>query len=69
MSAVVTLSPCLTRVMSDDDASIEVAQLARIVERIQCAASAIPIPEREYVAKALLAYALNLKPHAIPAQE
>ena len=59
MEAVPMHPPCLTRVMTDDDAGVEIAQISRIVARIQLALGAVPGAEREYIAQALLDYAMK----------
>ena len=42
-----TMSPrCLTRVMIDDDCSVEVAQLQLVMQRIQCTLHDIPASQR-----------------------
>lgn len=55
-----TISPrCLTRVMIDDDYSVEVAQLQLVMQRIQCTLHDIPPSQREYIANALLNLAVS----------
>ncbi len=52
-------SRCLTRVMIDDDCSIEVAQLQSVMHRIQRMLHDIPQGQREYIANALLNLAVS----------
>jgi hypothetical protein len=49
---------CLTRVMVGD-ASVEVAQLQAVMQRIQQSLRSIPAEQREYVANALLNLAVS----------
>jgi hypothetical protein len=65
MRALLLRSLCLTRVVTDDDAGVEVAQVATIIERIQQALGSLPPTERDYVAKALLAYATGMVQRAV----
>lgn len=50
---------CLTRVMTDDDRGVEVAQLQSVMQRIQSALRDMPIAQREYIANALLNLAVS----------
>ena len=50
---------CLTRVMTDDDHGIEVAQLQSVMQRIQSALRDVPPAQREYIANALLNLAVT----------
>jgi hypothetical protein len=50
---------CLTRVMTDDDHGIEVAQLQLVMQRIQSALRDMPPAQREYIANALLNLAVS----------
>ena len=54
MSSPMTQSQCLTRWVSDDEFAVEVAQLQKIMERIQSALHEIPQRQRSYIANALL---------------
>ena len=40
----------LTRVMTDDDRGVEIAQLQSVLERIQSALRDVPLAQREYIA-------------------
>lgn len=51
-------SRCLTRVVTDDNDVIDVAQLPSVMHAIQRALSNVPAPEREYIATALLNFAV-----------
>lgn len=50
---------CLTRVMIDDDCSVEVAQLQLVMQRIQFTLRDVPASQREYIANALLNLAVS----------
>lgn len=50
---------CLTRVMTDDDRGVEVAQLQSVMQRIQSALRDMPTAQREYIANALLNLAVS----------
>jgi len=52
---------CLTRVMTDDDRSVEIAQLQTVMQRIQSALRDVPLAQREYIANALLTLAVSLQ--------
>ena len=54
----------LTRVMTDDDRGVEVAQLQSVLERIQSALRDVPLAQREYIANALLTLAVSLQTDA-----
>lgn len=45
---------CLTRVVIDDEVTLEVAQLQAVMHRIQCMLHDVPQVQREYIANALL---------------
>jgi hypothetical protein len=55
---------CLTRVMTDDDGSVEIAQLQLVLQRIQSALRDVPLAQREYIANALLNLAVSLQTDA-----
>lgn len=50
---------CLTRVMTDDEHGLEVAQLQSVMHRIQGALMNVPQAQREYIANALLNLAVS----------
>lgn len=50
---------CLTRVMTDDDRGVEVAQLQSVMHRIQSSLRNVPQAQREYIANALLNLAVS----------
>ena len=50
---------CLTRVMTDDDRGVEVAQLQWVMQRIQRSLGHVPEAHREYLAHALLDLAVS----------
>ncbi len=54
----------LTRVMTDDDCAVEVAQLQSVLGRIQSALRDVPLAQREYIANALLNLAVTLQTDA-----
>jgi hypothetical protein len=54
----------LTRVMTDDDGSVEIAQLQLVLQRIQSALRDVPLAQREYIANALLTLAVSLQTDA-----
>jgi hypothetical protein len=58
MNAVVA-HRCLTRVMTDDDRGLEVAQLQSVMHRIQSSLRDMPMAQREYIANALLNLAVT----------
>lgn len=55
---------CLTRVMTDDDCGVEIAQLQSVMQRIQGALRDVPLAQREYIANALLNLAVSLQTEA-----
>ena len=55
---------CLTRVMTDDDGGVEIAQLQSVMQRIQSALRDVPLAQREYIANALLTLAVSLQTDA-----
>ena len=55
---------CLTRVMTDDDRGVEIAQLQSVMQRIQSALRDVPLAQREYIANALLTLAVSLQTEA-----
>jgi len=55
---------CLTRVMTDDDRGVEIAQLQSVMQRIQNALRDVPLAQREYIANALLTLAVSLQTDA-----
>ena len=55
---------CLTRVMTDDDRGVEIAQLQLVMQRIQNALRDVPLAQREYIANALLNLAVSLQTEA-----
>ena len=55
---------CLTRVMTDDDRGVEIAQLQSVLQRIQSALRDVPPAQREYIANALLTLAVSLQTDA-----
>ena len=55
---------CLTRVMTDDDCGVEIAQLPSVMQRIQSALRDVPLAQREYIANALLILAVSLQTEA-----
>jgi hypothetical protein len=55
---------CLTRVMTDDDRAVEIAQLQSVMQRIQGALRDVPLAQREYIANALLNLAVSLQTDA-----
>jgi hypothetical protein len=55
---------CLTRVMTDDDRGVEIAQLPAVMQRIQNALRDVPLAQREYIANALLSLAVSLQTEA-----
>jgi hypothetical protein len=55
---------CLTRVMTDDDRGVEIAQLQAVMQRIQGALRDVPLAQREYIANALLNLAVSLQTEA-----
>ena len=58
MNAVVSRR-CLTRVMTDDDRGVEIAQLQSVMHRIQGSLRDVPMAQREYIANALLSLAVS----------
>jgi hypothetical protein len=52
---------CLTRVMTDDDRGVEIAQLQTVMQRIQSALRDVPLAQRDYIANALLTLAVSLQ--------
>lgn len=50
---------CLTRVVIDDERTIEVAQLQAAMQRIQSRLNGVPPAQREYIANALLNLAVE----------
>jgi hypothetical protein len=54
----------LTRVMTDDDRGVEVAQLQSVLQRIQSALRDVPLAQREYIANALLTLAVSRQTEA-----
>lgn len=50
---------CLTRVVTDDDCCVEVAQLQAALHTIQRALKDVPSSERHYIAEALLSFAVE----------
>lgn len=50
---------CLTRVVIDDERTIEVAQLQAAMQRIQSRLNNVPPAQREYIANALLNLAVE----------
>jgi len=58
MSSVVARR-CLTRVMTDDDRGVEVAQLQSVMHRILDSLRHVPQAQREYIANALLNLAVS----------
>jgi hypothetical protein len=50
---------CLTRLVIDDERSIEVAQLQAAMQRIQSRLNNVPPAQREYIANALLNLAVE----------
>lgn len=50
---------CLTRVVIDNDRSIEIAQLQTVMQRIQSMLDHVPAAQREYIANALLNLAVE----------
>jgi len=50
---------CLTRVMTDDDRGVEIAQLQSVMHRIQSSLRDVPAAQREYIANALLNLAVS----------
>lgn len=64
----VTSRRCLTRVMTDDDRGVEVAQLQSVLQRIQSSLQDVPEAHREYIAGALLSLAvsrINFRPKRV----
>jgi hypothetical protein len=57
---------CLTRVMVDDD-GVEVAQLQTVLHRIQHSLRDVPSEQREYIANALLSFAVSRVVQKAPA--
>lgn len=57
-------SHCLTRVMTDDDRGVEIAQLQAVMQRIQSSLRGVPPAQREYIANALLNLAVSLQTEA-----
>lgn len=55
----ITSRCCLTRVMTDDDRGVEVAQLQSVLQRIQSSLQDVPEAHREYIAGALLSLAVS----------
>lgn len=55
---------CLTRVITDDDRGVEIAQLQSVMQRIQSALRDVPLAQREYIANALLTLAVSLQTDA-----
>ena len=55
---------CLTRVMTDDDSAVEIAQLQSVMQRIQSALRDVPPAQREYIANALLTLAVSFQTDA-----
>jgi hypothetical protein len=55
---------CLTRIMTDDDRGVEIAQLQSVMQRIQGALRDVPLAQREYIANALLNLAVSLQTEA-----
>jgi hypothetical protein len=49
---------CLTRVIVDDDGLV-IAELQSVMQRIQNSLRSIPVEQREYVANALLNFAVS----------
>lgn len=58
MNAVVSRR-CLTRVMTDGERSLEVAQIKSVMHRIQSSLRNVPPAQREYIANALLNLAVT----------
>lgn len=56
----VTSRCCLTRVMTDDERGVEVAQLQLVMQRIQNSLRDVPEAHREYIAGALLNLAVAI---------
>jgi hypothetical protein len=56
----VTSRCCLTRVVTDDDHGVEVAQLQSVMQRIQNSLRDVPEAHREYIANALLDLAVSI---------
>lgn len=54
----------LTRIMTDDDRGVEIAQLQSVLQRIQSALRDVPLAQREYIANALLTLAVSLQTEA-----
>jgi hypothetical protein len=54
----------LTRLMTDDDRGVEIAQLQSVMQRIQSALRDVPLAQREYIANALLTLAVSLQTDA-----
>lgn len=50
---------CLTRVVIDDERTIEVAQLQAAMQSIQSRLNGVPPAQREYIANALLNLAVE----------
>jgi hypothetical protein len=50
---------CLTRVITDSERAIEIAQIQGVMSRIQSALCGIPSAERDYIANALLNLAVS----------
>lgn len=50
---------CLTRIVIDDDRTVEVAQLQAAMQRIQSMLNDVPAAQREYIANALLNLAVK----------
>ena len=63
MSAIMS-TYCLTRVMTDDDHGVEIAQLQSVMQRIQSALRDVPPAQREYIANALLNLAVSIQTDA-----
>ena len=55
---------CMTRVMTDDDRGVEIAQLQSVMQRIQSALRDVPLAQRDYIANALLTLAVSLQTDA-----
>ena len=55
---------CLTRVMTDDDGGVEIAQLQSVMQRIQSALRDVPLAQRESIANALLTLAVSIQTEA-----
>lgn len=55
---------CLTRVVVGDECDIEVAELARALQRIQSELRDVPVAQREYIANALLDLAVSRLPYS-----